>query len=91
MADQTLSGPVPQAPDLSNIAASPYADKAQKLPTENSGIGYANKGPQVAQGDYRASSGPPARASRRSRWRSSIRRSPITPSRKHSTMPRRRA
>ena len=50
MPDQNLNGPVPQAPDLSNIAASPYAAKAEKKPTETPDIGYANKGAQVASG-----------------------------------------
>ena len=50
MPNQSVSDPVPAAPDLSNIATSPYAAKAEKKPTETPDIGYANKGPQVASG-----------------------------------------
>lgn len=46
-----LGGPVPPAPDLTNVATSPYAEKAAKPPVSSpADIGQANKGAQVLSG-----------------------------------------
>lgn len=50
MGSPNLAGPVPPAPDLADIASSPYADKSKRAPSQPEGIGLANKGAQVVSG-----------------------------------------